>query len=86
MTKITATISRGLRFLDLFPSSKLVRYNGETEYTSTTGGLVSAVVITIFIVLFASMGLKTVKKEIIQSSVATTNQVIPPELIFNSSP
>ena len=44
------------------------------------GGLVSIVVITIFIILFASMGLRTVKKEIIQSEVKRNHESTPSEL------
>ena len=67
MPSFFTTASKGIRMLDLFPTAKLVRYNGETEYNSITGGLVSMVVISIFAILFSSMGLRTIKKEIIQS-------------------
>lgn len=54
--------TKAFRALDLFPNNKLLRYNGESEYTTTTGGVISAIVLVIFIILFASMGVKTLKR------------------------
>ena len=54
--------------MDLFPNSQLLRYNGDPEYKTTTGGIISAAVLVIFAILFASMGLRTVAKDIIESS------------------
>ena len=48
--------------VDLFEHNNLLRYNGESEYTTVTGGLVSIAVIVLYVILFASMGLKTVQK------------------------
>ena len=58
-----------LRKPDLFSQTTLLRYNGEAEYSTATGGFISIAVITIFIALFFSMGLKTLNKEIITSSI-----------------
>ena len=68
MPSFLSTISKAFRAIDLFPTSRLLRYNGESEYTTTTGGVVSAGAIMVFIILFSSMGLKTANKEIITSS------------------
>jgi len=65
--------SKFLRSVDLFPTSKILRYNGETEYTTTTGGIISAAVIIIFLILFSSMGIKTIKKEIITAEAFNKN-------------
>ena len=62
MTSCFSRIRKVLRHVDLFPTSKLLRYNGDKEYSSTTGGLVSVVMIIIFMSLFASMGIKTIKR------------------------
>ena len=86
MPSLCSRVHAAFRSVDLFPSSKLVRYNGETEYTSTTGGIISMAVIAIFIVLFASMGLKTVRKELITAEFDKQNEINPSELTFTASP
>ena len=73
MPSLFSIVSKAFRAIDLFPTSKLLRYNGESEYTTTTGGVISLTAIILFVVLFASMGLRTVNKEIITSSVNIQN-------------
>ena len=58
-------VSKLLRMFDFFQSSKLLRYNRDAEYKSTSGGVTTVVVVGILISLFFSMGLRTVRKEII---------------------
>lgn len=67
MPSLKASLGKALRSVDLFPTSNFIRYSGDSDYTTSTGGLTSVVVIVIFIILFASMGLKTVNKQIITS-------------------
>ena len=86
MPSFFSCASKAFRSVDLFPSSKFMRYNGETEYTSTTGGVISVAVFAIFIILFSSMGLKTLKKQIIEAESKTTMEVEPPELTFKTGP
>lgn len=62
MSPMAALFGRFFRSVDLFPNSKLLRYKGESEYTTVTGGIISSMVIIMFIVLFASMGLKTLNR------------------------
>ena len=62
MSTLLAFANKIFRSIDLFPTSKLLRYNGESDYTTTTGGMCSAAIITILIILFSSMGLKTIKR------------------------
>ena len=73
MPSFYSVVSKVLRSVDLFPTSKLMRYNGDSEYTTTTGGVVSTTIIIVFVILFSSMGMRTVNREIIFSSVSTTN-------------
>ncbi len=80
MPSIKVALSKALRYVDLFPTSSFIRYGGDSEYTSSTGGFTSLMVITIFIILFASMGVRTVKKEIISADSYSENQVDPSEL------
>ena len=63
--------------IDLFPHNNFLRYNGEAEYTTATGGALSTIIIILFVILFANMGLKTVNKQIITSSVSTNYQENP---------
>ena len=59
---ICSSISKALRYVDLFPSSAFLRYNGDSEYTTTTGGITSVLTIAVLLALFASMGIKTLKR------------------------
>ena len=62
-----------LRLVDLFSYTQLVRYNGDDKYNSVSGGVISAMVLAIFAILFSSMGLKTISKEIISSTELAKN-------------
>lgn len=75
-----------LKNIDLFPNSQFLRYNGEKEYTTATGGCISITVITIFIALFASMGLKTLERKIINTSISTEYEVDPQLSTIVASP
>ena len=66
-----------IRMFDFFQSSKLLRYNGDAEYKSTTGGCTTVAVVAILIALFYSMGLRTIRKEIIFSSTESVNELEP---------
>ena len=57
--RMMGIIRTALKQIDLFPTNSFIRYNGESEYTTSTGGFMSLIVIIIFIVLFARMGLLT---------------------------
>ena len=67
MVKCLSGISKLLRMFDLFPNSQFLRYHGKPKYNSMTGGFISIAVLVIFIILFASMGLRTVQRDIIFS-------------------
>lgn len=62
MPSLCSHISNLLKKPDLFCQTAFVRYNGEADYSTATGGFVSLAVIIIFVTLFFSMGLKTVKR------------------------
>ena len=68
MSSCRSSTTKFFEFFDLFSYSTFLRYRGDAEYTTATGGILSLGVIAISAVLFASMGLKTVNKEIIYSS------------------
>ena len=68
--------------LDLFASSKFVRYKGESEFRTATGGAVSVSIIVIFGLLFSTMGLRTVRKEIITSVTESNFEPVPSNYSF----
>jgi hypothetical protein len=50
---------------DLFAASQFIKYKGESDFKTATGGFCSVVILTIFAVLFTSMAIKTVNRQII---------------------
>ena len=62
MPSCCSCLKNFFKSLDLFPTSTFLRYKGDSDYTTATGGFISIAVITIFVVLFFSMGLKTARK------------------------
>jgi hypothetical protein len=70
MGKIIKCLRAFLQSLDFFPATQFLRYKGETEYKTATGGFVSFVIIIIFIILFTSTGLDMINKTTV---TATSN-------------
>ncbi len=62
MAKLTNTIKSLLKMFDLFPVTQFVRYKGEPEYTSATGGFCSVTILAIFAILFTNLAIKTVNR------------------------
>ena len=86
MPSLCSHISNLLKKPDLFCQTAFVRYNGEADYSTATGGFVSLAVIIIFVTLFFSMGLKTVKREIIKSTTETQSEIDPSPHTFKIGP
>ena len=86
MVSCSTQFIKMLRMFDFFQSSKLLRYNGDAEYKSTSGGIVSMTVVIIFIILFSSMGMKTLRKEIITASSNTENEIDPSDMNMTMGP
>ena len=86
MPSVTSCLRSFFKSLDLFPYSKLLRYDGADEYTTSTGGVISIGIIVIFVVLFASMGLKTVNKDIIFTTESTIFSDEPEPLTLTMNP
>jgi hypothetical protein len=63
--KITRGIQSLLQMCDLFAASQFIKYKGESDFKTATGGFCSVVILTIFAVLFTSMAIKTVNRQII---------------------
>jgi hypothetical protein len=60
--KIVKLIRQLLQKFDSFPATQFLRYQGETEYATATGGFFSLVVIVVFMILFTSTGLDVINK------------------------
>ena len=75
-----------VREFDLFPNPQLLRYNGDPDYKTTMGGLISISVIAILVVLFFNMAIKTATKQIITSKVAYGNEGDPSETKLKMGP
>ena len=86
MPSVKSILNKVFRSIDLFSNVQFLRYNGETEYTTNSGGVVSLAVITILIILFASMGVKTVNKQIITSTKSTKYESHPSKTTINVGP
>ena len=68
MPSCLTNIKKFLKVVDLFPYSTFLRYNSDDYYSTSTGGIISIGIIIVFIILFASMGIKTVNKKIIYTA------------------
>ena len=51
-----------LKKIDLLSTSQLIKYKGDSEYATATGGFISITVIGICLALFANMGILTIQK------------------------
>jgi hypothetical protein len=65
---------------DFFSTSEFLRYNHEESYRTLTGGTCSIMIVIIFSIIFANLGIQTVNKSIISSS-STTVKVPDPTLV-----
>ena len=75
-----------IRELDLFPNAQLLRYNGNPDYKTTMGGLISISVITILVILFFNMGIKTATKQLVTATVSSQNEGNPSETKLTMGP
>jgi len=75
-------IQEVLKVFDLFCTSQLVRFRGEPLYSTATGGFLSISIIVLCVVVFANMGVMTLRKEIIKSSTSFKIQEEPSPVSF----
>ena len=71
MPSFCSHLSSLMKKPDLFSQTGFLRYNGEGDYRTATGGFISLAVYAIFIILFFNMGIKTLQKEIVTFTVDT---------------
>lgn len=56
---------------DLFATTSFLRYKKDDSYSTASGGVISMLVVIIFLVLFANTALQTLQKTIINWSATT---------------
>jgi hypothetical protein len=69
-----------LRWGDMFSTSQFLRYRGDSDYGTVTGGFVSVAVIIVFAILFANLGIQTANRQLINSSVSQESETDPSPL------
>ena len=74
-------IKRVIGKMDLFSSIQLLRFDGDAETKTLTGGVFSLAIIVYLISTFSSMVFATFNKLIITSTVETT-QINEPEPVY----
>jgi hypothetical protein len=79
-------LSSFLRWGDMFSTSQLLRYKGDTDYNTVTGGFVSITVIILFAALFTNIGLQTANRQIINASISYQSEVDPSPLQLKAGP
>ena len=77
MNKFARKLHKLLSACDLFAVNQFIRYKGESEFKTATGGFFSIAVLVIFAVLFTNLAIRTVNKEIIAWSSETTSEIEP---------
>jgi hypothetical protein len=86
LRKLGNLLQKLLKKIDLFPTDQFVRYNGESEYTTATGGLVSLALIVVILILFSNKGIQTLDRSTISSSISTKFEVNPSPIKVITSP
>jgi hypothetical protein len=70
-------IHSGLASVDLFSAQQFLRYKGDADYKTATGGFCSLLVIIIFIILFINSGLNVINKTNVIVSSDIQHQIDP---------
>ena len=83
--KILRCLSNLLKKMDLFPADQFIRFRGESEYTTATGGFFSFLLIGTILAAFLSKGFQTVNRENITSSYTTNIESDPQSVKVSAS-
>ena len=84
MVQIFKVIRRLVKKLDLFSSIQLLRFKGDAETKTLTGGLISFVIFILMSVTFTSMIIETFHKVVITAISDTTHADEPAPLYLSS--
>lgn len=76
---------RLIKKLDLFSSIQLLRFQGDAETKSLTGGLVSFIIFIYLSITFSSMIIDTFHKVVITSITDTTQADVPTSIYLSSA-
>ena len=84
--KFLKAVRNFLRKFDSFPATQFLRYNGESEYATATGGILSLIIIVIFIILFTSTGLDIVNRVTVTATSNFQNEIDPSAANITAGP
>ena len=70
----------------MFATTELLRFKGDPEYSTATGGCTTAALVVLFTILFAAQGLATMGKDIIYVSTNSIADMDPPPIDVTLSP
>lgn len=80
------TAKKIFRSFDLFSTSQFLRFEGEGEYKTASGGICSLMVIVVFMTLFMSTAIQTINMQIISWTSTSTLEFDPAETNITISP
>ena len=85
MKKFPNWISTGLKSFDLLSTSQFLRYKGQSEFTTATGGFVSLILMVITTILLYNMGILTINRQLINSSISSEIDADPTPIQFKTN-
>jgi hypothetical protein len=75
--KLKSCVAKFFKLCDLFSTSQFLRYKEDGDYKTVSGGVVSLMIISVFLALFMNTAIQTVNKDIISWTSTTTNYLSP---------
>jgi hypothetical protein len=75
-----------VRKADLFYSTELLRFDGEGEFSTLTGGILSLAIVATIFAGFASMILDTLNRTTISTQLTLTKQPTPTRSLLTTIP
>lgn len=85
MGRFFELVRQGCKSVDCFSTRSFIRYQGEEEYRTATGGVCSLLIVVAFCLQFLSVGSQTLERSIIKSSVEHSVEVSPSQLKLTAS-
>lgn len=71
---------------DMFYSTELLRFDGEGEFSTLTGGILSLAIVATILAGFASMILDTLNRTTISTQLTLTKQPTPTPSLLTTTP
>lgn len=84
--KAVKVVHSTLSAFDLFPAQQFLRYKGDPEYKTATGGFCSLVIVAIFVAVFINSGLNVLNKATVIVSSDVQHQTDPAATTLIASP